>query len=221
MSTCVLILSAPRSGSSCLAGCIYLCNEICFGNIIIGANKWNAKGFFEHRKLMWFNKKVIDELGVDWLSPDPLTDAQNKISLKHSKKLGELLAEFDQEEIFAIKLPTNLLLTELYFNVLASKNIKVKTIALHRNQSSKSISHFSSNTTFSESISENQAVLVYKKFEKLLDNVCRIKPHIHIHFEDLINSPIETMQKVSDFIDVPTPNSQKILEFVDKNLVHF
>lgn len=211
MKTCVLILSAPRSGSSCLAGCVQLCG-VSLGTVTAIKDKWNAKGYFENKRLHDFN---VDTLPPVFFGSNSLNKKQINETLNQVDDLKRLIErEFETYEVFAIKDPRILLLEKLYLKVLSELNISVKILALHRDHVQASGSAIRGPWGGKHNIAK-----AHLKFERLLVKMCEHTTHMHVNFEDLLDYPVETMKDAADFIGVE-PDLERIKDFVDKKLVH-
>lgn len=118
MPICNLILCPPRSGSSCIAGCLYYSGFDFGKKVVIGADKFNRKGYFENDSLLNFNSRLLHSHGG--ILQCDVQEFPDKIS-----ELREIiLREFGDGPI-VIKDPRVFRLGNLYFEVLKDWDIQI------------------------------------------------------------------------------------------------
>ena len=61
----ILVLGMHRSGTSALAGSLAL-TGVALGDDLLPANEGNVTGYWEHRRLIALNERVLASLGATW-----------------------------------------------------------------------------------------------------------------------------------------------------------
>jgi|SaaInlV_165m_DNA_1040744.scaffolds.fasta_scaffold22008_2 hypothetical protein len=206
MKTCVLVLSAPRSGSSCLTGCINLCG-VSLGKAPTSVrNQWNSKGYFENSVLLPLHASILKEHGVD------MFHAASHRQINSADVKGRLVEAFAQQfdgELFAIKDPRILFMREAYLAALAEFGVgTVKCIHLKREQ----IHSAASMTAFLQGKKLNPFKAHASYNELLFGDGYEVK------FHNLIDEPEQVMRGVCEFIGVDY--NPQVEQFVDRGLVH-
>ena len=135
----VLILSPPRSGSSCLTACLS------FQGIHLGASPttvkdaFNAKGYFENQAVLSFNEKVLQSISADIFQTAPLNARQCREATQFAGELAGLMTSQFEARPFLIKDPRIALLQELYRQVLPP--VRIISLRRDRQATARSIHH--------------------------------------------------------------------------------
>ena len=220
MTDGVLVLSPPRSGSSCLTACISFQGFHLGKNATTVKNRFNAKGYFENQAVLTFNESVLSAVGAGIFQTGPLTPRQAERTLQYKTELQALLEHQFVERPFLIKDPRIALLRELYFSVLPP----VRIVALRREKKAAANSiHHLTHSLSCETVSPTIGEQICDNYFRIIDDICRETPSITVHFEDLIAQPVAVMTQLCDFLDVPLTEEGKARsqEFIDQTLVRF
>ncbi|WP_286948686.1 hypothetical protein [Brevundimonas sp. UBA7507] len=99
---CLMVLGPHRSGTSALSGVLsYLGGDL--PKTLMPAGEGNARGYFESRRVMTFNDRILNVLGSDWNDLSPLDPGS--ITVQVFESLVSEAVEVLQDEFSAAKLP--------------------------------------------------------------------------------------------------------------------
>ena len=120
-----------RSGTSVLSHAVETLGAH-LGSTLLDAAKDNEKGFFENKKIVDLNKKLLHSIDCTWdsliipsMSGSQINDASNKIC-------SILTEEFGNSHFFCIKDPRLIRLKEAWLNALTKLKIKPYFILINR-----------------------------------------------------------------------------------------
>jgi hypothetical protein len=215
MRKAIIVISAPRVGSSCLAGCLNLCGASLGKSKANVRDKFNPKGYFENYEIMAFNRKILKDFGADIFSLCP--------SIHFDKAVEKLLhclikREFSRETIFVMKDPRILLLWIFYEKVLKDLSIEVFFVEIRRDVKTylKSTEKFlglaMKNETYREAL--------FRMYYELGDKISGAYSRVSVEFEHLVKTPVEVMDRVCNEAGL-TLNVKAIENFVDPRLKHW
>lgn len=215
MKKCFLLLGSPRCGSSCTTACFSFCNVSLGLSVSLKTDIHNPRGYFENDKILNFNRKVLNSLGVKW-DGNPLTPEQISDSLKFQDELCLILEDDYQEDVCAIKDMRIGLLQDLYLSALNSYELKL--VIIKRNKSAVVASMLKMFPWMNESMAAQN----YDKFYDAIELLKGKLPFFELQFEKLLAEPINTVQELCKFSEIRfLPEFQdKIVNFIDKKLVH-
>jgi len=209
MKTCILILCSPRSGSSCLAGCVNLCGASLGKNVTQVKDKHNSKGYFENQKLLRTHQNIINNNNIPMFASDIPTQVDSQETRELLCKVFE--NQFEGDELFAIKDPRILFMKPTYLGALSDYGANVKVLALRRKP------EHSAASIDAGPWAKNKGLASHSRYTQLL-NEFGVEPKLEVQFEDLISNPKGTMQKVCEFMG--TQYNPEVESFVDKGMVH-
>jgi len=209
MKDCVLVLSSPGSGSSCLTGCLHLCGASLGKNVAQVKDEWNQKGYFDNASLLTLNSSILRSHGVDMFGLQ-MTQIRAQPDLDC---LVEVLSEkCARDSFFAIKDPRILFMRELYTEALAAIGFLRKVVRLERNKEDV----IASIRSFPIAIHPNLTDVVEKPAILLQEwrdyEVCDVR------FEDVIRFPRKTVSDLCRVLSLKY--NPEVESFVDRTLHH-
>lgn len=218
MKKCILVLSPPRSGSSCTTACLNIAGISLGKNITEVKDQFNPKGYFENKKILQFNEKVLQSIQLNILNSIVLNPAQIEETLKFKKDLAEIIEKEFETSLFAIKDARISILQELYKEAFKEINIHYIAIKLRRAIIPTAMSI---NRLLSTPI--EQAKQTCAGYYQIINKMAKEVPNIEISFEELLRQPVETTKRICEFAGIILNEGKKasIQHFVDKNLVNF
>ena len=215
----VLVLSPPRCGSSCVRACIS------FQGFSLGKTPtdvqdvYNAKGYFENRRVLEFNRAALRRVRTPIYTSTPLSNDQANRTMAQQQELKELLAEeFGSCSRFVIKDPRIVLLRRLYLSLLPE--VKIVCLTRSREAAANSMTNIDQKSTrvrrflpvWDCYMSECEQLK-----DELGDRVYSLK------FEEFLEDPIAKTKELCSFLSVPflPENGEAVLDFIDPKLVRY
>jgi hypothetical protein len=173
-------------------------------------DQYNTKGYFENEVLLKIHAQALRQFKISFFGQG--TPPQIN-STELSKTLTATFREqFDGSEKFAIKDMRILLMKPSYLRALEDYGADVKVLALRRRRESVEASIAAGPWN-----AKDRASATYERYSALLDGF-GVEPVLNVQFENLIEDPKATMQKVCDFIGAKY--NPEVESFVDKGMVH-
>lgn len=213
---CVLILNAPRSGSSFLTNVVKDLGYYTTDHVV-PPNKFNEKGYFEDYKLQSFNNRVMKDYGFSVWHFCCLDNKQIKSLLEYKDELVSYLkSEYDHVHRFVLKDPRLIILIKLYLYSLKNMNIDPLIITLYRSKEStaKSIMNYIQ----TDESRYNSTVRLVEFYHKQLKTVDKEFNTLSIHFEEILKDP-SILKKIASFIGCDF--NKKVLKLLNRKLVHY
>lgn len=216
----VLILSPPRSGSSCLTACLS------FQGIHLGASPttvkdaFNAKGYFENQAVLSFNEKVLQSISADIFQTAPLNARQCREATQFAGELAGLMTSQFEARPFLIKDPRIALLQELYRQVLPP--VRIISLRRDRQATARSIHHMT-HALSRPTVTPEKGERICDLYFQLIDDMAREVPSIRVHFEDLLADSDRVLAGLCEFLELPFTDEgrRESREFIDQTLVRF
>lgn len=219
VKTAVLIIGAPRSGTSATTGTLKILG-LPLGNKLVGPLSDNIKGHFEDSATVDLNRALLKKLN-SW-PHDPRHLAINWQS-EQAQKLKEeikwhIYKRFNEFSLFGLKNPLISLLLPLYIQALKELRYRVKVIIVLRHPL-----EIAASLMKRHKITQEIALQLVEKFLTAVAQNSKECDKISITFEELINNTESVVTKIQAFL--PELKSyaevQKNLEqFLEKGLRH-
>ena len=220
----VLVLSAPRSGSSCLTACVSFQGFSTGRTPTTVKDKHNAKGYFENRNILDFNGRVLTKLmgkGAIFKGEELPPEARARLPEYRAELQDLLRREFTQKGAqtipFVLKDPRIILLRDLYFPLLPD----VRIICLSRSRVAcvSSVARMAGSNL--DQASEHYGKM-WDNYERSLDELAGLFPSTHIRFEEFMAAPEYTLEELCDFLSVPLTahGRESALEFIEIGLIN-
>lgn len=214
---CVVVLAMHRSGTSAITG---LLNKmgVYLGEELLEANEGNPKGYFENKKLLFFNDSLLNSLGTCF--EDIEFDYRWIIeSDDYDKYVNDLCGiidnEFDGVDLFAIKDPRLCLLFPIYEEALKRLGLNIKIIRMIRDPlevavSLKAVGDFDYNKSLALWINYNLLAeyFIGDKYQK-----------INVVYSNLLYDFDNNFNKISNLLGIQfDKNKKELSSFLDENL---
>ncbi len=218
MKTAYFVLGMHRSGTSALSGTLNLLG-LEFGSDLMKATKGNPKGHFENMFVYRLNEKILKENNFSWDSYyfdfNKIESNKKKQYIKEAQKIIEL--EFANAKKFVIKDPRICLLFPIWQEACVELAINIKIILPYRNPLEVAKSLQSRNN-----FSIQKGYLLWLKHFLEAESYSRDYERIFISFEELVNEPNSTLDKLKEFIEIELTSVEleKIYEFLDADIKH-
>ncbi|MES2819533.1 MAG: glycosyl transferase family 1, partial [Pseudomonadota bacterium] len=128
----VLVLGMHRSGTSAVAACLERLG-VHLGDALVPADKWNPKGYFEERRIVAFNNRLLDLQGLRWDSPLPPAPALQAAWCGQAEAAAALLQElFAGTFVWGFKDPRMCLLAPFWQPVFAAMRLRPRMLLVLR-----------------------------------------------------------------------------------------
>mgnify|MGYP003109717578 CR=1 FL=1 len=212
MKEVVLILSAPRSGSSFLTSVVKELGYSTGKNEAQIKDSFNEKGYFENSSILNFNEKVLTRLGSSIFTSKDLSTQQELNSLEYKEELTSIISH-EYTSKFVIKDPRIVVLRKLYNTVFKELKVPVKTVALFRNKSNsaKSIDNM-------VGIGIVNALKSVNYYQDYLNSITQ-EDHVHKLFLEDVSVSSKSLEDLAKFLNVRF--EKKILNFFEPNLMNY
>lgn len=205
---CCLVLGMHRSGTSALSGVLETIG-IDFGNNLLSSAEDNKKGFFEDKEIVRLNDEILNYYNTYWddisIFEPELSEAKNFIN-----QISKIIKKKYRNKDFGLKDPRISLLLPLYINALHSLDIELKIIVIYRNpfEVAKSLEK-------RNNFSQSKSLLLWLKYNLLLEKYSRKQKRISISFSSLNDSYYDVLDKVKKFLNIDISPKEV---FIEKNL---
>lgn len=128
----VLVLGMHRSGTSAVAACLERLGVV-MGDELVQADEWNPKGYFEERRIVAFNNRLLDLQGLRWDSPLPPSPAMQAQWSGQTAPAAALLRElFADAPAWGFKDPRMCLLAPFWTQVFATMQLRPRMLLVLR-----------------------------------------------------------------------------------------
>ncbi len=218
--TCILVLGMHRSGTSALTGVLHLL-DVYLGKELLEPQNDNQKGFYENKKLVQINEKILKEIDSYWhdvfYQPTQLECIGDTVIGELKKAIQD---EFHDNTIFAIKDPRLALLFPIYEQVLSDLSINIKIIIPYRHPIEVAESLYKR-----DKFSKEKSLLLWIYSFLLAEKHSRGYDRIFVTFDELIAQTEETIRNISDQLHLKLfmkyqQNKNKVHTFLEPSLKH-
>lgn len=215
MKRCILVLSSPRSGSSCLMACLKMSGVFLGNKEAQVKDRHNVKGYFENASILTFNEKVLRNIESGIFDEKLLNPAQTRASMEFKKELKDLITEeYGEHSLIGIKDMRIVTLFELYQSALKELEYNIDIIEIKRNAdaSAHSMSQMIPGVSF------KQGKNVHEKFHNGIQKLPYEK--ILVKTEEFMADPVTSLTEICDALKIPPATAEEVNAFVDVKLLH-
>lgn len=212
MFDCVLVLSAPRSGSSFVTSVIKNLGYSTGKNESQVKDSFNEEGYFENESILKFNEKVLRIVGSSVFTSTDLNREQEQKSLSHKEELARIISH-EYRSKFVIKDPRIIVLRKLYNEVFSELNISIKIIALFRNDKNSAAS-----LTRLSGRPQDETLSCVRYYQDCLKNLKNSNSLINVNLEDIVKYP-NNLKKIASFLESKYSDSVELL--LKTELLHY
>ncbi len=215
MKRCILVLSSPRSGSSCLMACLKMSGVFLGDKEALVKDRHNVKGYFENASILTFNEKVLRHIGSGIFDENLLAPAQTRASMEFKKELKDLITkEYGDNSLIGIKDMRIVTLFELYQSALNELDYNIDIIEIKRNEDASAHSM----SQMIPTVSFKQGKNVHKKFHDGIKKLPYKK--ISIQTEDFMADPVTRLTEICNSLKISSATAEEVNAFVDVKLLH-
>lgn len=213
--TAVIVIGAPRSGTSCVSGVLDILG-IDFGDNLCGPNPFNEKGGFEDKAFKALTHRILDSLNMKVYAPRIVHWHNEPKKEEFKNNIKAEIAKFNNKS-FGIKCPAISLILPLFQEALSELGYETKVVIVLRNPDEIAASWFSRWKRTKE--------VSFGAISKIYFNIIRYaRDNTHvIYFDNVIKNTKAEVVALNNFLP-GTKNydqAKKELEnFIDQELKH-
>lgn len=217
MGRCVLVLGAPRSGTSCVSGVLHhLGVNMGMGHLGKG-NAWNQRGYYEDLRWQKLNKQITGERYGH--------EQPKAISKKQSESYKALAELCDTNYLWGIKDPRLCFTAQFIWPWLADARI----VSVERPAEAAAVSlmrHSQGNYKGRYAMNGKEARALIDLWNEARENRLRQfwGPVLRVQYQELVDRPDEGVDALARFafhgIRGPSPDRQAAVKFIEPGLMH-
>jgi len=219
----LLVLGMPRSGTSSLAGAIYLLGAN-LGTNIVPPSPMNPKGYFENRDVVDVDNELLADLGIPWPSPDPYPDGWfvSPEAEKARSKIIEILSrDFTGPGVHLIKMAP---FTPIWLPIIEERGFRLKVFHILRHPSEVIASlHYGQGAA--RGIDPTRAALLWVRTNLIIETNTRRIPRFFIKYDEFVRSPRTILEQGFEAVGLSEFLYDKDLalaeEFVSHHMRHY
>ena len=214
---CLLIFGMHRSGTSAFAGLLSQIG-IPMGKLKTGSFD-NPKGFYENKRVVQFNDRILGLLGQSWDATIALPD--NWVAIDQIRSLKVTIKtfiqkEFKKEELFALKDPRFSLTLPLWKEIFLELGIEIKQFILVRHPFEVANSLYKRNR-----IVQTKGMTLWMKYMLNAEFISRNHTRSFINYQDFLTEPAVIInQQAINFKVTATKLTKIATNFIDSKLRH-
>lgn len=203
--TCILILGMHRSGTSALTRALNIMGCALSPELIEGRERDNPRGFWESRRVVDVNKRILEEVGSYWNDwtpfPFPEEGSDARAALVAQVKAA-LEADFADADLFVIKDPRICRLLPLWREALDEFGVRTVAVLPLRNplEVAGSIQARNGNLAAESHLSWLRHVLDAERGSRDL-------PRVVTSYEDLLSEPLAVIDHIGERLELAWPRS--------------
>ncbi|MGP7735210.1 sulfotransferase domain-containing protein [Oceanimonas smirnovii] len=218
MKTCIIVLGMHRSGTSALTGTLEKIG-IMLPQDLWPAQEDNPKGFFEGRRVIDINERLLASNGSNYDDTRFDTKISEESIAQHLDETKKFLQEeFSYSKCFALKDPRMCITFPLWERALLELEIDIKVVIPYRNpfevaRSLKKRNNFST----------EKSLLLWAKHILLAEKYSRKYKRHFISFNSLMNNTADSLPELAKFAGVELSQSAVTTvqeQFLDPTLKH-
>ncbi|OYU32007.1 MAG: hypothetical protein CFE39_05435 [Comamonadaceae bacterium PBBC2] len=217
----IVVLGMHRSGTSALTGLMSLLGAFP-GSDLLPANSSNQKGYFESRKVVDLNNRILASLGSRWDSVQPLPDGcwNNSELQPYKDEIARLLQSEFEVGLPVIKDPRMCIVLPIWLAVFREMGISPCFVVTVRNPQSVAISQRKM-----KGIPLLKSLVLYGNYYLAAEEYSDGYPRVFVRFAEVINTPLETLLSIERALEInfsvkPLDRAVIAKEFLDSKLAH-
>lgn len=197
MKTCIVVLGMHRSGTSAITGALEKIG-VALPQDLWPAQEDNPKGFFEGRKVIELNEKLLAQNGSNYDDTRfNIQISEESISLHLDEAKRCIEQDFAYSKVFALKDPRMCITFPLWERALLELGIEIKVVIPYRNPFEVARSLKKRND-----FSTEKSLLLWAKHLLFAEKYSRKYSRFFIGFDQLIAKTAYVLPKLSEFVGV-------------------
>ncbi|MFK7733832.1 MAG: glycosyltransferase, partial [Pseudomonadales bacterium] len=222
MKNCLVVLGMHRSGTSALTGLLEHLG-VDLGETLLETQPDNEKGFFENKFVVETNDAILEAVGSSWDDSFPLPDDWQSYfndSRMAADISGFLKREFQSNHLSALKDPRLCRLLPYWLPLFAGAKVQPHFAIVARNPLEIAESLHTRN-----GFSLEKSLLLWMQYMLDAEAHTRHLPRGFVHFDAILDSPKESIERLFNAADLPQPdpsatNEKALASFLDDKLRH-
>lgn len=218
-NSAVLVLGMHRSGTSAVAAGLEQLGVI-MGSSLLPGDEWNPKGYFEERKIVEFDNRLLDLAGLRWDATAPAIAGTTPAWAGEEASARDLLQEvFGGIAVWGLKDPRLCLLGAFWKTLLASQGVSPRLLLVLRDPAEVAYS-----LARRDGIGAERAAWLW--FEYLLGSLEYVDEHADsrlVDFAQLLRAPAATLRELAEWLGLPADEQvveRFASEFISPQLSH-
>jgi len=217
---CTIVLSSHRCGSSMTAGILHHLG-IEGGKSLMLDHKdvHNTRGYYENKRILDFNTKVLAAIGRTWLAASHLNSDEMSVVFTYKEELKLLIKdEFGNALHIFIKDPRCIQLWHLYNAALTELFIGIAPVIVRRDEES-AVKSLCTAQHIGEADARTLYQYLYSQAKRL---IVQKRSNVLTHAHDVVNDPNEFISRLEKLLVYTFPKNKrsKAMQSVDKKLLH-
>lgn len=209
----VLVLGMHRSGTSLLSGLMAQAG-FSIGKSVMPPAEDNPKGFFENQRIVDFNERILNSLGMGWSSWQPLpVDWLEQVSAFADEATSLIEEEFGEETQVCIKDPRMCRLFPFWKDILLKLRFELYMLLTTRG-----LGEVSASLQKRDGMSESQANVLWLRYNLDALQSSLDLTGLHVSYQDVLEDAGGSLSKISQWLGEPLELNEK--DFVDEALRH-
>lgn len=199
---CLLVLGMHRSGTSAITRCLNLVG-MDVGPHLLVPDGGNSKGYWEHADAVRINDALLDSLGLNWWSLDPLPQAwlTSPAAITARAEIQALvLRDFTGVPLWGIKDPRMCRLAPLWIDVVGGMGIEVSAVFVARLP--VEVAH---SLTRAHGLSEEAGVLSWLQHMAESERATRHLRRSMLSYERLLVEPVDMLEGIGEALEISWP----------------
>jgi len=219
MKNCLVVLGMHRSGTSALTGVLERVG-VDLGNELMTPAADNPSGFFENTLVVDTNEAILAASGSAWDSPFALANNwQDKLT---DNTLAQAASAFIQsnitsEHVYALKDPRLSRLLPWWQSLFVKAGVTGRYVILVRHPLEIADSLAARN-----GLSQTHSLLLWMHYMLEAERYTRGQPRAFVHYHDLLDDPVATVQGVFSRCGLPAPDNLQAAaaDFIKNDMRH-
>ena len=220
---CILVLGMHRSGTSALTGVLSFL-DIYIGADLMRGNESNPKGYFENNAIYEMNQSILYDLDCSWhdlFYQSSIVERSPKINDFIESIKDQILKQYENAPIFAIKDPRIVYLLPAYAKAFGDLDIEINVIIPYRNPLEVALS-----LQKRDQFSIEKGLLLWLMHIIYAEIGSRNYKRWFLNFDDLLSSPDNFVSELSLNFDLDLKTKyqaikKEIRQFLTVDLKHF
>ncbi|MGV6826863.1 MAG: sulfotransferase [bacterium] len=219
----IFVLGMHRSGTSAVTRMLNLMGATLGDDLLPAQESVNARGFWEHRKLVAINERLMGKLGREWYDVRALPEdwLHNPEFASYRSNIRDFIEQnFAQKPLSALKDPRLCRVLTVWLDALRGADLQMSSVLVLRDPHEVVAS-----IRKRDPLDEITGYLLWARYTREAEIQSRHLPRSIITYGALLNDWREAARKIADDLNIQWPEDMessagKIDKEIDPNLRH-